>query len=186
MKVQTIISWMIISLIFAKIVQAAVFMSRGYPGETLESKIAFAESSEPIWYEVGSKPMPIEKIVGEVCGDQPNKFMKYLLLKSTELNGLRSIGLPIDPGSVVAIPFCHKLEREVRIHIRKDDNLYNIAKNNMGAAGMKTLASIVTLNDNTKKTALKRRYRKIFNIFNPRNQYHSALPYYRENIFSRN
>jgi len=34
-------------------VAAQTYVSRGYPGETLEAKRALVESSEPTWYVVG-------------------------------------------------------------------------------------------------------------------------------------
>ena len=118
----------------------------GVPGESNEYKLALAESGRPLWY-VLDEQTSIRELVMEKCGRQSVVVMSAYLEKASYLNAVEDLDAPIDVGSGVAIPFCHKVDRNVQVPIRAGDTLEEILDRRTGLSGPRTLSAVVRAND---------------------------------------
>lgn len=120
------------------------YWSRGFPGETDEMKMLIAGSAEPRWVTTKTDSN-VELLITQECGSMSDELSMFLTEKALMLNGLTSPTSKITAGSTAAIPFCHKLERNVDVVVRKGDVPETLLKEYAGVYGPRTVAEFVAL-----------------------------------------
>lgn len=124
-----------------------IWSLRGIAGLPSDTRIAFAEASEPIWYQVETSPdMTIGEILEEVCGDQPATAQDYLASAVLTLNGAQQLDERVPKDHAIAVPFCLKVERDVGVQVQPNDYAEKILKREYGVSGPKTVQQFFALN----------------------------------------
>lgn len=123
------------------------FSLRGVAGLPAEAAVNLARASEPLWYTVLSeRGESLTSIVHQVCGDQSTVVSKFLLSEASRLNSVKDLSIPIGKDVAVALPFCLKVERNVRVIVKEGDTLEKVLKENYGVFGSKTISRTFQLN----------------------------------------
>lgn len=128
---------------------ADTYSTRGFPGESVQSKVEFANSGQPLWFKIEDSPTSYEDILKDACGEQPDEFKSYLREKTLEINSATHITDWVSTGSAVAIPYCHKVDQRTIVKFPKGVDISSFLLTNVGTAGPKTQKKFVELNSET-------------------------------------
>lgn len=125
-------------------IDSRAYLSRGFPGESDELKISFAEAAEPRWVRL-EEESSLNQILRQECGALSPTVSQALLKQALKLNGMSDANLAIGKGFVVPIPFCHKLEPRITVTVEEGENLEQILKRETGVFGPKSVRNTVSL-----------------------------------------
>ena len=131
----------------AKTEEMARWRLRGVADLAPTLQVELAKAGEPIWKTV-EKPggESLRQIITDTCGDQPAALSEFLIAEGLRLNRSTNPDSLVAEGSAVAVPFCLKVERNVKVTIAKGDTPEKIMKDNYGVFGRKTLDRFFELN----------------------------------------
>lgn len=119
-----------------------------------DARISMARSGKPSWQLVPAGGATLRSVLRSVCGSeqgqQVDRELENLVLR---LNGGDSIDRTLDEGVAVAIPFCLKHERRVKVTVESGDTLESLLLEHYGLAGPITLKETYDLNNQDRRWA---------------------------------
>src|SRR5262245_60390964 len=118
-----------------------------------ETRLALAATGKPSWHTAPAEGSTLRKLLGAVCGSQEPETQKALEALTLRLNGGDSIERSIPGGVGVALPFCVKVERNVKVRVGEGDTLEGLLRKHYGMAGPVTLAQTFELNNSDRRWA---------------------------------
>ena len=119
-----------------------------------DTRISLARSGKPSWQVVPPGGATLRELLHSVCGSeqgpQVDRELEKLVLR---LNGGDSVDRKVDEDVAVAIPFCLKLERRVKVTVKPGDTLESLLLEHYGLAGRRTLTETFELNNADRRWA---------------------------------
>jgi hypothetical protein len=130
------------------------FEVRGVTVLPADARISMARSALPSWQLVPAGGATLRSMLQSVCGSgqgpQVDRELESLVLK---LNGGDSVDRKVNEGVAVAIPFCLKHERRVKVTVESGDTLEGLLLEHYGLAGSDTKRETLALNDPDRRWA---------------------------------
>jgi hypothetical protein len=112
-----------------------------------EARLALAASGKPSWRTVPAGGATLRKMLRAECGSQGPQVDQALEALTLKLNGGDSIDRAVSGGGGVALPFCLKVERNVKVQVQDGDTLEGLLRTHHGVAGPVTLDQAFQLNN---------------------------------------
>lgn len=119
---------------------------RGVAGLPASTQVALAQLGKPTWYRSDESGRSFEQIVTEQCGAHGPAVDNHLRVEMKRLNGVDSLDERPSAGTEVAVPFCLKVERNVKVRVAPGDTVESILAANYGIYGPKTTKQVYDLN----------------------------------------
>lgn len=121
---------------------------RGVTDLPVEMLIDLAQTGKPIWHVVGDRSEPLKQIIRQECGEQPPEVAVHISNQAAALNVVDGLQATFQPGDVVAVPFCLKVEQNTLVRVAPGDTPSDILKREYGVFGALTTQRFYELNSN--------------------------------------